>query len=150
MLITIPSDSTKFRTALIPGFIFLFGLGVIGLLIYVIAKDGWNFNRHALAFAIGFQVVFALVMSWMLSLLFPIAFSVNGVYAHSFWGNRRFIAWQDVASARTLQLLNLRWLRIYSTDGKVTWLAMFQSRGSAFRQEIRRLAPADSPILRCF
>ena len=127
---------------------FIFGIGAVGLLCYALGKDGWHFNRHALVSAAGFQVILSLVLSWMLSLVFPDAFSADGIYGHSFWGFRRFISWRDVAAARTFRLLNLRWLRVYAADGKVTWLALFQSRSVEFRQEIRRLAPAESPVLK--
>jgi hypothetical protein len=149
MAITVPSNVRKFRAALIPTFVFVFGIGVVGLLSYVLATEGWHFDWHALAFAVGFQVVFSVVLSWMLSTLFPDAFSADGIYGHSFWGRQRFVIWRDVTDARTFRLLHLRWLRVYALDGKVTWLALFQSRGDEFRQEIRRLAPADNPVLRC-
>jgi len=131
-------------------FIFIFAFGVTGLLCYVLTEDGWHFDRHALVSAIGFQIIFSLVMSWMLSRSFPDAFSLDGIYGHSSWGQRRFVGWRDVTEARTLRLLNLRWLRVYAVDGKVTWLALFQSRDAEFRQEIRRLAPPDNPVLKYF
>src|SRR5271165_2523423 len=142
MAISVPSDIKKFKSAVTPLFVFVFAIAMTVLVCLVLVKDGRHFDRRALAYAAGFQVLFSLGCSWLLSLFFPEAFSPDGIYGHSFWGQRSFVAWRDVTAARTFRLLNLRWLRVYSTSGKVTWVALFQSQGTEFRQEVRRLAPA--------
>jgi hypothetical protein len=41
----------------------------------------------------------------------------------------------------------LRFLRLYPSDGTgPTWIALSQSRRREFEEEIRKLAPPDSPI----
>lgn len=147
MALSIPSDCRKFRAAIAPMSIFIFVSGMVGLLILIVIEDGLHFDQRALAFATGFAVVLSIVCSWILSLVFPAAVSSDGIYGHSFWGRRRFIRWQDISSVHTFRLVSFRWLRVYNTDGRVTWLALFQSRGTEFRQEIRRLAPPSSPVL---
>ena len=129
-------------------FVCVLGMGIFGLFCVVLILDGLHFDRHALAVASASIPVSSLVLSWLLTILFPASFSAEGIYGHSFWGRRRFVHWRDVVAARPLRLLNLRWLRIYTTvDSKVTWLALFQSHKAEFRQEMQRLAPADSPVL---
>jgi hypothetical protein len=135
--------------AVAPMFIFMLALAVSVFLCCVIAQEGWDSIGPALAFAVGFLVIFNLACSWMFFLLFPSAFSSDGIYGHSFWGSRQFVSWRDVATARKLRLFNLRWMRIFATNGKVTWLPLFQSHSAEFWQEIRRLAPPESPILKC-
>jgi hypothetical protein len=123
-------------------------LGLLGLFCVVLTVDGMHFDPRALAIGSASVPVTSLASAWLVSILFPAALSSDGVYGHSFWGSRRFVGWQDIAAARTFTLLNLRWLRIYRTgDNKVTWVALFQSHKAEFREEIRRLAPADSPVL---
>ena len=131
---------------------FIFVAGMILVLICNLITDGLHFDRQRLAFWSGFglvALVFSIGYSWMLSLLFPDAFSADGIYGHSFWGRRRFVRWQDISSAQTFRLGNLRWIRVYATDGNITWLALFQSRDIEFRHEIKRLAPPSSPVLNC-
>jgi hypothetical protein len=149
MAISIPPDCRKFRAAVIPLFIFVFTFAMVGLFCLILATDGWHFDRHAAAFATGFEVIFGLVASWMPSCFFPDAFSTEGICGHSFGGRRRFVSWQNVAAARTFRLFNLLWLRVYSADGKITWLALFQAHDTDFREEIRRFAPPSSPVLKC-
>jgi hypothetical protein len=123
-------------------------MGMFGLVSVVLILDGLHFDPQALAGASVSVPVSSLIGAWMLSIFYPASFSVDGIYGHSFWGRRRFARWQDIAAARTFSLLNLRWLRIYTIgDGKVTWLALFQSDKVEFRREIQRLAPAGSPVL---
>ncbi len=130
------------------GFIFVASMLLLMLLITII--DGFHFNLGGLAIAGGTCLVSSTVYSWILSVVFPAAFSADGIYGHSFWGRRRFVRWQDVASVKPIRLGNLRWLRIYAADGKITWLAMFQARKLEFRQEFSRLAPATCPVLDYF
>jgi hypothetical protein len=150
MATSIPSDCKKFRAAVAPMSAFIFVAGMILVLIHNLISNGLHFDPSRLAFLSGFglvALVFSIGYSWMISLLFPDAFSADGIYGHSFWGRRRFVRWHDIASAQTFRLGNLRWLRVYAADGNITWLALFQSRDIEFRQEIKRLAPPGSPVL---
>ena len=147
MAISIPSDCKQFRAAVTPGFIFIFVGGMIIGLFVIVIRHGFDIDLSALTVATGVAFIFSIIYSWVLALIFPVAFSSDGIYGHSFWGRRRFVRWQDISSVRTFRLANLQWLRVYAADEKVTWLALFQSHGIEFRQEIRRLAPQGNPIL---
>jgi hypothetical protein len=147
MTISIPSDCKKFRTAIIPGAIWIFVFAVLGMCSLIIIRHGFHFFGDALAVATGCELILSFFGSWILSLLYPYAFSAEGIYGYSFWGRRRFVSWQDISSIRTFRVLNLPWLRVYAIGGKITWLGLFQSQDTEFRQEIRRLAPPTSPIL---
>ncbi len=128
-------------------FLFILVLGLLGFFCVVLILEGLGFDRHALAAGSASVPVSSLVLAWLLSILYPASFSAEGVYGHSFWGRRRFVRWQDVVAVRAFSLLNLRWLRIYATgESQVTWLALFQSHKSEFREEIQRLAPPDSLV----
>jgi hypothetical protein len=128
-------------------FIFLFLAILLMLLVVIPLKNGWHIKWHVLAVAADFAFVYSVICAWAISLLYQDSFSAEGIYGHSFWGFRRFVRWQDVTSARTLRLFNLKFLRLYSTNGQVTWLALFTAQKIIFREEIRRLAPANNPVL---
>jgi hypothetical protein len=147
MNMSIPPDIKKFRTAIIPGAIFLFVSSMTFSLCAISLQYGWHIDGRALAFTTGAVLMFSFAYSWLMARLFPIGFSADGIYGHSFWGRRRFVSWQEIATARPRRLGNLRWLRVYAIDGKVTWVALFQSRDTEFQQEIRRLAPPGNPVL---
>lgn len=146
---SIPSDCRKFRVAVAPLFVCAFVLGTFGGFCVVLMLDGWPFERLGLVVASASVPVAALVMAWVVSIFYPASFSAEGIYGHSFWGRQRFVRWQGIAAARPFRLLNLRWLRIYRSDySEVIWLALFQSHKAEFQQEMRRLAPAGSPIFK--
>jgi hypothetical protein len=152
----IPSDCKKFRTAVLPvfGWLLVFVLlGIFGFVGYLLKVEGPHLNRPALEKALVFGSVVAVagtfVEALMFSLFFPVCFTAEGVHGHSGWGIRRFIRWQDIAAVRTFGVFNLKWLRIFSTaDRKVIWLPLFQASPAGFREEIRRLAPPESPLLK--
>jgi hypothetical protein len=131
-----------------PGFVFIVSFSLPLLFCCVLIQDGLDFGRSALGFASVWVVVLSFVGSCMASYLFPDAISPEGVYGHGFWGQRQFVRWEDITAVRPLRILSLRWLRVYSrTDNKTTWLGLSHSRAIEYYQEIKRLAPSDSPIL---
>lgn len=149
MTFSIPSDCRKFKPAVAPLFICTFVLAALGGFAFVLMLDGSPFEHLALAVASAVVPVAALLLAWVFSFFFPVSFSGDGIYGHSFWGRQRLVRWQDIGSAQPFTLLNLHWLRIYTRDySAVTWLALFQSHNAEFQQELRRLAPAGNPILK--
>jgi hypothetical protein len=147
MATRIPSNAKRFRPAILPSAAFLLLVALSGLFCIVLILDGLKFDRHALLIAVIFVTICSLAGALFLSFFSTAGFSSDGVYGHSFWGVRRFASWRDIEDARPFRLLNLPWLRVYTVDKRVTWLALFQSREPEFRQEIQRLAPVSSPIL---
>jgi hypothetical protein len=147
----IPSDAKQFRTAVIPGAIFIFVLGVVLAGCLDMVNGGVADIGPALVFEIVVAIPLSFLFSWLISVYFPVSFSQEGIHAYSFWGLPRFIRWQDIATVRKFNLFNLTWLRLYSsTDRNVTWLSVFQSRPVEFQNEIRKFAPSNNPLLRQF
>ena len=149
MGISIPADCKKFRVAIAPMFACVLVLALFGVFGAVLVPRRVPFDRRALAIATASLPASSLVLTWLLAILCPAGFSAGGIYGHSFWGNRRFVRWDDVAEVRKFRFFNLPWLRIRAkSNGKVTWLALFQARPVEFQKEIQRLAPPGSPVLK--
>ena len=134
-------------SALVAAFGIPFGLVLVGL------DDGWRvaWRFAPLAVVVGAVVAILWAALWALLLhfLFPTRLSSDGVSGYSFWGVRRFIAWENISMARPFRLLNLRWVRLYSPhDSKVTYVPRFPSDPLAFRAELQRLAPSQCPIFK--
>jgi hypothetical protein len=142
-----PSNSRKFRIAVLPLFLFVLVGSILGIACLFLIDHRRHFDLHALLRATVALLVLSLLWACLLHIFFPASFTADGIYGHSFWGPRRFVRWQDIKEARTFRSFNLNWLRIYATDNTVTWLALFQSHQTAFREEIQRLAPVGNPIL---
>lgn len=147
MSVSVPHDCKKFRPAVVPMSIFIFAGGMLGAFCLVIITEGFHFNAVVWSVAAGLGAVFSVCWSCVIFLVYSAAFSAEGIYGHSFWGFRRFIGWQHIAEAKIFRVINLPFLRVYGTDGKVTWLALFQVTREEFCQEVRKFAPPNSPVL---
>lgn len=129
--------------------------GTIGISLVVFIDhtnpfDVFPLNGYTLTLVIA-SIPVLLAYAELVSILSPVRLSSDGIYGHSFWGKKRFVRWQEVRAVKPIRILNLRFLRIYSTgNGKVTWLPLFQARKAEFIQEIQRLAPGDNPVLNHF
>jgi len=83
----------------------------------------------------------------ILCFCFPQSITSRGIDAHSFWGVRRFISWNDIAIIRPFSWVGLKFLRLDSgSDDKTAWLCRFPMRKSKFKQTLLQLAPPDHPI----
>ncbi len=92
--------------------------------------------------------IFSIIVAGIMSLLFPVRLTAEGIHAHSVWGFPRFIRWQDIQSARKFNFFILPWLRLYPSDGStVIWLILFPSGPARFKLEIQKLAPPGNPSL---
>ena len=149
-----PTESKQFRSSVVSMFIFTLvqGLPVTFCLLLAISWEmGFPVTPdqilHILAFTGGFLSIFLLIGAWMLSTFCPTSFSADGVTTRSFTG-RRFVRWQDITRARTLRVLNLKWILVYPAgESKAIQVPLFQPRKAEFIQEIQRLAPPGNPIL---
>ncbi len=143
------SESNVFRVAIRPLFWFFLFSGLTGTFGFILISRGLDgFSTQGMAVSAIGVVPSSLFFSWLMSLLYPVHVSEEGLRGHSVWGGRMFCAWQDITEARKFRLINLRWLRIYSAkDRKVMWLPLFQSHEREFFEAIAQFAPADSPIL---
>ena len=102
----------------------------------------------ALAFVAPIYPILSLIGACLLSRFCPTTISADGVTTQSFTGGRRFVRWQDITTAKTLRVLNLKWILVYAVnESKAIQVPLFQPRKAEFIQEIQRLAPRGNPIL---
>ncbi|HEY5297514.1 MAG TPA: hypothetical protein VIK59_06290 [Verrucomicrobiae bacterium] len=147
-----PSDVKRFSVSIISLFLFIFVGGcsisvIVGFLLF--GHNDLPRYFRAIKSGMPFLLLLAVIITSLLYVITkPVGFSSDGIYASSSWGFRRFVRWSDIAKVRKHRLLNLKFLRIYSSgDGKVTTLRLFQARKKEFRDEIRKFAPPDSLVL---
>src|SRR5690242_12411113 len=116
----------RFRPAIIPLILFIFVFLAPGSLIPTAISYGKEGVISAIPVAAMTSLVLSVIGAFFFRAFYPQETSPQGVAGHSVWGFKRFIEWGHIAKARPLRLLNLRWLRLYSSiDGKTTYLALF-------------------------
>ena len=146
----IPLEVKRFRASIFSVMVSLFVVAVGLTTLAIIIKDGfsnirWLILLKVLVFLTApLSFLCALRLHWK----YTYGFSSDGVYAYSICGVRRHIKWEDVSKVRKFSIVNLSWLRIYSSiDGNITWLALSQARPVEFRAEIQKFAPSNNPLL---
>jgi hypothetical protein len=97
-----------FRLAIIPLFASIFPLSLAFGILFTVLDDGWRFAWRSLPFEVSLAAVISFAIAVPLRFLYPTQISADGVHAYSFWGARRFIAWDQVAAVRPLRFLTLR------------------------------------------
>ncbi|MGD0208801.1 MAG: hypothetical protein ABSC89_14470 [Verrucomicrobiota bacterium] len=145
-------DIKVFRAALFPPFVTFTAIGLTIYFVLIIFQDGFAHPSAllfgAIAGALAGFLITCLITKCFSS--FMVKLTPDGVQGYSVWGFKRFIQWQDIGAVRPFRLLNLRYLRLYSSrEGTTTWITLFLARRTEFEQELRRLAPPDNPILGC-
>ena len=136
-----------FRPAIRPIFLAISAVAMPIFLLLVLLDDGLHPDWIALFAATTGLALFAIVSAWTFHFLFPDGISAEGISGHSFWGLRRFVPWDHIAAARPIRILNLRYLRLYSTiDRKVTWIALFPAEPDAFHSALYSAIPPNNPV----
>ncbi len=150
-----PTEGKQFRSSVISMFIFMLVLGLpVTFCLLLAIYSGINVPvtlgliLHILTFIGGALPIFLLIGAWMSSTFCPTTIFADGVTTQSFMGDERFVRWQDIARARTLRFLNLKWILVYPAgENKAMQVPLFQPRKTEFIQEIQRFAPPGNPIL---
>jgi hypothetical protein len=137
-----------FRAALFPLSLAISGPALVIVLGLNFRLFGWkHLEFKSLVEAAVAVEIAGIVCAWVISVCFPNKLGPSGVWGHSFWGVPRFIRWQDIREAKPLSYLSFTFLRLYPTDGTgPTWIALSQARKQEFAEEIRKLAPPESPL----
>ena len=146
MFLATTTDARKFRMAILPMWFFILVLGYLFGFVGNLIVFGRSLDLHTQPAIFGVSAVLAGISTVVLRVFFPTSLTVDGVYAHSVWGKPCFAAWRDITRVQPFRILNLQWLRLYTSRGEVTWLAMFQSHREQFLNELGKLAPANSPM----
>ncbi|MEJ0089929.1 MAG: hypothetical protein WDM80_09325 [Limisphaerales bacterium] len=142
-------DYKVFRAAVFPPFLAFTTIGLTIFFAVEIIQDDFAHPSALVGGAIAGAFVGFLFSALITkcSSSFTVKLTPDGVQGYSIWGFKRFIQWQEIGAVRPFRLLNLRYLRLYSTHGTTTWITLFLVHRADFDQELRRLAPPNNPIL---
>src|SRR5262245_36534973 len=118
-------------------------LGVIVVL--VIRSEGWGrVNWFALLLACGVAVVGIFVLDLVgtvLVILFRVFVSPEGIRCYDFWGRYHTVTWPDVVDVRPINMLGLKYLRVYAEDVSTpVWVPTFLTDQRGFDDLVRQYA----------
>ena len=137
-----------FRARVLPVFVAMASVTLTGFFSLIISKEGLQgVDGGALLIGVVVGGLGSFLYAWLLTLCFTLKLTPEGVFGHSCWGIRRFVGWQEIVAVKPFRFLNLRYLRLFQ-NGRAcpVWMPLYQAHKSEFEQELKRLAPPNSPI----
>ena len=120
--------------------------GLVTVLAAAVWMVGWMQNESVQPlYLAGLIPTVSLLLSLVVSAS-PVTLNALGIHGQTFFGQRRFVAWDDVQELELKNLFGLRYLRLAGTDGESPlWLPLFWKRPDAFAAAVHELAGASHP-----
>jgi hypothetical protein len=121
------------------------GVGVSALLLRDGLAVNWSVTGVRLAWAT--PVVVGIVL--LLAALYRVYVLDDGVRGYTAWGTYRTLRWPEIERVRPVNLLGLRYLRVWSDRGGPTvWVPLFLADLPGFRTAVRESAGEGHPLSR--
>jgi hypothetical protein len=100
---------------------------------------------------VGMAEVLFFLGAGLLILLFKIDVGPEGLRCPNAWGGYGFAAWDDVRSVRPINILGLRYLRVFTTTTVLPlWVPLFLADPDGFRAALLRCAGPTHPLTVAF
>jgi hypothetical protein len=94
-----------------------------------------------------YVAVFSAAVVW----LFPVYVSSRGIRSYTIWGNYDDIAWECIDRVRSINLLGMRYVRLYSTSiRRPIWIPLYLSRMKEFVAEVNAHTSIEHPLNKYF
>lgn len=143
-------EKTRYSVKFIPVLLILLLIGLIGticcfLLTNLIYKNPLSINE--LPGAVGFVEVFEAIGAILFVIIFKITLTGKSIKGQSFFGFKRHPTWEQIESIKPFSLLFLKYIRVYTNDGKSPiWLPLFLNNGNDFKEKVLEFAPKGNPL----
>ena len=132
----------KYRSKFLPLFLAIaLCTGLLGLLLSMILT-GFDIRafQWKVVFAVIFLIAWSLTWTTIIVLYYTITISESGIKGYNFWGGYRFVEWGTTKECRTMNLLGLKYLRIFTLDNRLPlWVPMFLNHLQDFKRNIINL-----------
>jgi hypothetical protein len=148
----VPAQEQTYRASLIAVF---FGLLIFGTLVAVVVVEvarGLGYDLPGITSAT-FLWMLCLLYVWVLvctpvtAFAYSVSVSPRGIRGRTFWGRKRFIAWEDMNHVRRLGVPPFRFLRFRTNaGGPPMWFPLFVSGKKKLQRQIAAAVPEGHPI----
>jgi hypothetical protein len=123
-------------------------IGVPGIVLISLVKDGLRVNLVALALGIAAGTVTGILLTAAAVAYFKIYVSPHGLRCFDFWGVYHEVAWSEIVAAKPINLVGLRFLRILNTKSRMAiWLPMFLVNYHGFREFVCNHVDESNPLV---
>lgn len=140
-----------FKISFFPIFFYSLILAIITFIILVFLDDELNVNLKAVIFALVFCSLGSALLSLILLNYYKITINSTGVKGTNFWGKSKFVQWPNITSAKKINLIGLKFVRLYPRDGSLPiWIPLFLNNMSEFEDIIIKLTPEGNAAQKFF
>ncbi len=156
----VTNEKTRYLMKFIPVLLALLIIGLIitacGFLLNNLICKIYGLSDYFLSInefpeALVFVEVGETIGAIILVLLFKITLTRESIKGHSFFGFKRHPTWEQIESVKPFNFLFLKYLRVYTNDGKSPiWLPLFIKNGDDFIERILEFAPKENPLRKFF
>lgn len=137
----------KFRSSLPLTFCMIFIYALLGTLLTGLFQTDLKSVPDTLLSVVPRLALYVLVLSIALVWLLPVYVSSKGIRSYTLWGNYDTVAWEGIDRVRAINLLGLRYVRLYSTSiRRPIWIPLFLARMKEFVTEVRARTSLDHPL----
>jgi len=142
-------EAKRYRSKLMPVFVLIsLGTGLLGFLLSLILT---GFDPRPIQFRVAFTIVFSIAWGLIWSIIavryFTLTISGSGIKGYNFWGKYRFVEWKNIKECRTMNLLGLKYLRVFTLDNRSPlWVLLFLNHMHDFEEDIIMLADQGNPM----
>jgi hypothetical protein len=110
----------------------------------------FNVSYHLLiggVVAIGAGEVIAALLVWFFVTGIKVYAGPAGLRGHTFWGRSRKFAWSDIRSVRPINILGMKYLRVFPGEpGAPLWIPLFMATPARFGFVVRQYGGPEHPL----
>ena len=145
---TTESTDRWFRSAFVPTFSFI--LACVAPLVTLLLLTDSDVGTRQFVYTMLGSVVCVFVGNVALVAAFQVRVHTRGIRGYNFWGRYRDVDWSSMVSARPINTLGLRYVRVACEEGFVLWIPLFLVDQRRFVELVCELAGGDHPLTRFF
>lgn len=114
-------------------------------------KRGFHLDLHLVVNHILVPFVYSFLVSlvsvFAMTAYFTITITAEGIRGYNAWGKYRFVTWQKMRGAKPFNVLGLKYVRVFTDDGKAPlYVPRFLALKADFKGIVARLAPENNPL----
>lgn len=141
-----------YRASLIAIFfgLLVFGTAVAALVVEITRGLGYDLpgiTSATFLWMLCLLYIWVMVCTPVIAFAYSIAVDARGIHGRTFWGRKRFMAWEDMNRIRRVGMPPFRFLRFRTNaGGPPMWIPLFVSGKSRLQKRIAATVPKGHPI----
>jgi len=141
----------SFKSSFFRYWTFLVTVGFIGGTALIVGLDGSDLDMVGLAVVFANGCFLSLFFTVFIVTYFKVHVSPASLRSYNSWGVCRDVKWDDILSVTPINLMGLKYLRLYSaTTTSPLWVPLFLSDAQRFTSLVRQYAGPKNPLAAWF